>query len=117
MNQKAKATPKVAPKAKLKNAKAGTQKNVLKSNLNIGDIVRIEWLDVHGMDRQTTDDIQALNDPEPTRSFGVVVRLMDKSLAIAHELGDSSADGFSVSVYPYGLINAIDVLGHEDITL
>lgn len=99
-----------------KKVPAAKKVEVMRKNLNIGDVVRIEWLDVHGMERQTIEDIQALTDPEPTRSYGVVVRLMEKSMAIAHELGDSMADGYSVSVYPYGLITALEILGHEEIT-
>jgi hypothetical protein len=102
-------------KPKLKQMSKGQQVEVLRKNLNLGDVVRIEWLDVHGAERQTVEDIQALTDPEPTRSYGVVVRLMEKSMAVAHELGDRNADGFSVSTYPYGLITAIEVLGHEEI--
>ncbi len=104
-------------KPKQKVMSKGKQQEVLKKNLNIGDVIKIEWMDVIGLERQTMDDIKALIDPEVTRSYGVVVRLMEKSLALAHELGDSQSDGFQVSIYPYGLITALDVLGHEEITL
>lgn len=86
---------------------------ILRDKLHVGDIVRLEWLDVHGYERQTVDDIKQLTDPQPTRSYGVVVRLLDKCLVLAHEIGDCDGDGYQTSQYPFGLILACDVLGQE----
>lgn len=96
-----------------------TKKNRIKKNyaeldiekIKVGDIVAIEWLDVHAYERIRMDEIQDLEEPCATRCWGAVVRLSENFIFIAHEIGDDDADGVWVEALPYGMILSCDILG------
>jgi len=100
-----------------------TKKNRIKKNnaeldiekIKVGDIVAIEWLDVHAYERIRMDEIRELEEPGATRCWGAVVRLSEKFIFIAHEIGDNDADGVWVEALPYGMIRSCDVIGSVEI--
>jgi hypothetical protein len=80
--------------------------------LKVGNIVEIEWTDVQGYSRLDFDDIEAIEDPPPTHTWGVVIKVLPKSVIIAHELSDlTTDDGCYASIYPFKVIDAVKVLG------
>jgi len=85
--------------------------------IKVGDIVAIEWLDVHSYERIRMDEIRDLEEPCATRCWGAVVRLSEKFIFIAHEIGDNDADGVWVEALPYGMICSCDIIGFVEIEL
>lgn len=102
-----------------------TKKNRIEKNdaeldlekIKVGDVVAIEWLDVHSYERIRLNDIQDLEDPGATRCWGAVVRLSEIFIFIAHEIGDNDADGVWVEALPYGMIHSCDVIGCIEIKI
>jgi len=82
--------------------------------LKPGDIVEVEWLDTHGLERMSMDDIAELEDPESTVAYGIVLRNGSRYLTIASELcTDLSSDGNYLEQIPHGTIQMIRVLGRR----
>lgn len=73
--------------------------------LELGDLVEITWTDVQSLDRQTKDDLRDLPELVPTRSYGIVIKVMKGSVVIAHELGDDDSDGYHFEQIPWGIID------------
>lgn len=100
-----------------------TKKNRIKKNnaeldiekIKVGDIVAIEWLDVHEYERIRIDEIRDLEEPGITRCWGAVVRITGNYLFIAHEIGDSDSDGVWVEALPYRMIRSCWVMDGIDI--
>ena len=88
---------------------------VEKEQLQIGDVLELEWTDVQAHERLSIEQLQALTDPEPTRTWGVVVKLLPESVVIAHELSDPTTDGCWASTYPFRLIDFARLLARVDI--
>lgn len=86
-------------------------------SVKIGDVVAIEWLDVHAYERIRMDEIGDLEEPGATRCWGAVVRLSEKYIFIAHEIGDNDADGVWVEALPYRIIRSCDIIGWVEIGL
>jgi hypothetical protein len=83
-----------------------------------GDIVEIEWLDTHSTDRLTHPEIEDLEEPGPTVTYGIVLRSGRKYLTIAIELClDPVSDGNWVEQIPHGSIRRIRKLGKRNIDL
>jgi hypothetical protein len=94
---------------------AKAQKNKKKTNidprqLEIGDVVAIEWYDVHAYERIEISEIDALEDPGTTRCWGVVLKKSKKYLFIASELGDVDSDGIWLEALPFKIINRCIVI-------
>jgi hypothetical protein len=85
--------------------------------IKVGDVVAIEWLDVHSYERIRLDEISDLEEPGATRCWGAVVRLSESYIFIAHEIGDNDADGVWVEALPYGMIRSCDVIGCVEVEL
>jgi len=85
--------------------------------LQIGDLVEIIWTDVQSLDRQTTENLKDLPELKPTKSYGVVIKLMATSLVIAHELGDEYADGYHIEQIPYLIVERAKVYGRVKVNL
>lgn len=79
--------------------------------IKVGDVVAIEWLDVHAYERIRLNEIEDLEEPGATRCWGAVVRLSEKFIFIAHEIGVNDADGVWVEALPYGIICSCDIIG------
>jgi hypothetical protein len=79
--------------------------------IKVGNIIEIDWTDVQALDRINCDNIDNLVDPLPTRTWGMIVKILPKSLVLAHEMSEPSSDGCFVSVYPLKLIDDIKLLG------
>lgn len=86
-------------------------------DLLIGDLVEILWTDVQSLDRQTVENLNELPELKPTRSYGVVIKVMDSSIVIAHELGDDQADGYHVEQIPWRIIERATVYGRVTVVL
>lgn len=84
--------------------------------VKIGDVVAIEWLDVHAYERIRLDEIDELDEPGATRCWGAVVRMSKNFIFIAHEIGDSEADGVWVEALPYGMIQKVEKIGRIEVT-
>jgi hypothetical protein len=94
---------------------AKTQKNRKKVNvdpeqLEMGDVVAIEWYDVHAYERIEFDEIDELDEPEVTHCWGAVVRKGKKFLFIAAEIGDNDSDGVWIEALPYKMIESCKVI-------
>ena len=77
--------------------------------LGIGDVVAIEWYDVHAYERIEISEIDELEEPEATHCWGAVVRKGTKYLFIASEIGDRDSDGAWIEALPYKVIDRIKV--------
>jgi len=86
-------------------------------NLRIGDLAELTWIDVQSLDRQTVENLRELPELKPTRSYGVVIKLMDSCIVIAHELGDEQADGYHIEQIPYRIIERAKVYGRVKVEL
>lgn len=86
-------------------------------NLLVGDLVELAWIDVQSLDRQTTENLKDLPELKPTRSYGVVIKLMETCVVIAHELGDDQADGYHIEQIPYRIIERAKVYGKVKVDL
>lgn len=84
-------------------------------NLELGDLVEITWVDTQSLDRQTTDDLRKLPELEETKSYGVVLKLMQTSIVIAHEIGDIDSDGWHVEQLAYGMITGCRVFARINV--
>lgn len=78
--------------------------------IQVGDVVVIQWNDVHAYERIEISDINELDEPEATRCWGAVVRKGSKYLFIASEIGDSESDGVWIEALPYGMIQSCKVI-------
>ena len=74
--------------------------------IKVGDVVAIEWLDVHAYERIEINDLDELEEPEVTRCWGAVVRKGNRYLFIASEIGDSESDGVWIEALPYRVIHS-----------
>ena len=96
------------------------EKNDAKRDLEkikVGDVVAIEWLDVHAYERIRLDEIRDLEEPGVTRCWGAVVRLSEKFILIAHEIGDNDADGVWIEALPYGMIRSCNIISCVEVDL
>ena len=85
--------------------------------LKPGDIVEVEWLDTHGLERLSMDEIAELEDPDATVAYGIVLRNGSRYLTIASELcTDLSSDGNYLEQIPHGTILRARVLGKRRVT-
>ena len=84
---------------------------VTKEQLQVGDIIELEWTDVQGMERLTMDELQAVLDPGPTLTWGAVVKVNPESIVLAHEIGDDGSDGCHASIYPLRVITSAKLIG------
>ena len=78
--------------------------------LQIGDVVAIEWYDVHSYERMEICEIEELEEPEPTRCWGAVVRKGKRYLFTATEIGDQESDGAWIEAIPYRMIETCKVI-------
>jgi hypothetical protein len=60
-------------------------------------------------------EIEDLEEPEPTRCWGVVVRKSNRYLFIASELGDKDSDGAWIEALPYKMIEKCKILDKIEI--
>jgi len=86
-------------------------------NLQVGDVVEVRWTDVYQSDKLTYADIAQLEEVEQTRTFGVVVRMMERCVVVAWELGDKHGDGCGVEQLPFSLIESVRVFGHVKVKM
>jgi hypothetical protein len=85
--------------------------------IKVGDVVAIEWLDVHAYERIRLDEIRDLEEPGATRCWGAVVRVSGNYIFIAHEIGDNDADGVWIEALPYGMIRSCNIIGCVEVEL
>jgi hypothetical protein len=76
----------------------------------VGDVVEIQWRDVHAYERIEMREIDELDEPEPTICWGSIVRKGDNYLFIASEIGDKDSDGVWIEAIPYNLIESCKIL-------
>lgn len=81
----------------------------------IGDVVEIQWRDVHAYERMEMCEIDDLDEPEPTICWGAIVRKSDNYLFIASEIGDKDSDGVWVEAIPYNLIESYKTINKINI--
>ena len=86
-------------------------------NLEIGDVVAIEWYDVHAYERIELSEIDELEEPEATRCWGAVVRKGKNFLFIASEIGDRESDGLWIEAIPYITIKMCKVIDRIEIAV
>jgi len=72
--------------------------------LKVGDVVEIEWADVHAYERIEMNELDDLEEPGTTRCWGVVVKMSERYLFIASEIGDADSDGMWLEAIPYNII-------------
>jgi hypothetical protein len=85
------------------------------NKVQIGDVVAIEWYDVHAYERIEMDEIDELEEPESTHCWGAVVRKSKRYLFIASEIGDWAADGAWIEALPYKMIEKCKVIDRIEI--
>lgn len=95
--------------------KNGKKANIDPENLEIGDVVAIEWYDVHAYERIELSEIDELEEPEATRCWGAVVRKGNNFLFIASEIGDRESDGIWIEALPYSMIETCRVIDKIEI--
>lgn len=78
--------------------------------LEIGDVVAIEWFDVHAYERIEMSEIDDLEEPGATHCWGVVVKKSERYLFIASEIGDVDSDGMWLEALPYKMIEQCEVI-------
>ncbi len=78
--------------------------------VQVGDIIDVQWSDVHSFERIRMDEIADMAEPEATRCWGAVVRKGAKYLFIASEIGDRDSDGAWVEALPYKMIEFCKVI-------
>ena len=78
----------------------------------VGDVVEIRWRDVHAYERIEIDEIDELDEPEPTVCWGAIVRKGDNYLFIASEVGDKDSDGVWIEAIPYRLIESCKIINN-----
>jgi hypothetical protein len=83
--------------------------------LQVGDVVAIEWYDVHAYERIEISEIDELEEPQATRCWGAVVRKGSRYLFIASEIGDNESDGAWIEALPYRMIKMCGVIGKTNI--
>lgn len=76
----------------------------------VGDVVEIQWRDVHAYERMEMCEIDEIDEPEPTICWGAIVRKGDNYLFIASEIGDKDSDGVWIEAMPYRLIERCMVI-------
>lgn len=76
----------------------------------VGDVVEIQWRDVHAYERMEMCEIDEIDEPEPTICWGAIVRKGDNYLFIASEIGDKDSDGVWIEAIPYRLIERCMVI-------
>lgn len=85
--------------------------------LKQGDIVEVEWLDTHSLDRVMADEIKDLDDPDKTVAYGVVIKNGSRYLTVASELClDPDSDGNWIEQIPHGTILGVRVLGKREVS-
>jgi hypothetical protein len=84
--------------------------------LQVGDIVDIEWYDVHSYERIEISEIDELEEPQATRCWGAVVRKGSRYLFIASEIGDRDSDGAWIEALPYRMIETCEVFNRISIS-
>jgi len=99
----------------VKKQKNGKRTNVDPRQLEIGDVVAIEWYDVHAYERIEMNEIEDLDEPEATRCWGAVVRKGKEFLFIAAEIGDHDSDGVWIEALPYKMIETCKVISRIEI--
>ena len=72
----------------------------------VGDVVEIQWCDVHAYERIEMSEIDELDEPESTVCWGAIVRKSDNYLFIASEIGDKESDGVWIEEIQYMLIES-----------
>ena len=92
------------------NRRSSKNGTVNPEQLQIGDVVAIEWYDVHSYERIELGEIDELEEPESTHCWGAVVRKGKRYLFIASEIGDREADGVWIEAIPYKMIETCKVL-------
>ncbi len=97
--------------------KNGKKANIDLENLEIGDVVAIEWYDVHAYERIELSEIDELEEPEATRCWGAVVRKGKNFLFIASEIGDRESDGLWIEAIPYITIKMCKVIDRIEIAV
>jgi len=83
--------------------------------IQVGDVVEIQWYDVHAYERIEISEIDELEEPEATRCWGAVVRKGKGYLFIASEIGDRYSDGAWIEALPYKMIESCKVIDSIDI--
>ena len=83
--------------------------------IQVGDVVEIQWCDVHAYERIEIDEIDELEEPESTLCWGAVVRKGTKFLFIASEIGDRDSDGVWMEALPYKMIETCKVIDRIEI--
>lgn len=78
--------------------------------IKVGDVVAIEWLDVHSYERIEISELDDLEEPEATRCWGAVIRKGNRYLFIASEIGDSESDGVWIEALPYRMIHSCKII-------
>lgn len=97
--------------SKKKSSKAHDDDTVFdREKAKVGDVVEIQWRDVHAYERMEMCEIGELDEPEPTICWGAIVRKSDNYLFIASEVGDKDSDGVWVEAIPYRLIESCMVI-------
>ncbi|MCE5296805.1 MAG: hypothetical protein LLG16_06865 [Euryarchaeota archaeon] len=94
----------------VKNKRSERKEAIDPEKLEIGDVVAIEWYDVHAYERIEMSEIDELEEPEATRCWGAVVRKTKRFLFIASEIGDKDSDGVWIEALPYKMIEACKVI-------
>jgi hypothetical protein len=94
----------------VKRRKNEKKANVDPEQLEIGDVVAIEWYDVHAYERIELSEIDELEEPEVTYCWGAVVRKGKRFLFIASEIGDRKSDGIWIEALPYKMIEDCKVI-------
>lgn len=92
-----------------KNKRSERKGAVGPEDLEIGDVVAIEWYDVHAYERIEMSEIEELDEPEATRCWGAVIRKTKRFLFIASEIGDKDSDGVWIEALPYTMIQTCKV--------
>jgi hypothetical protein len=80
--------------------------------LKVGDIIEITWTDVSAYDAMSIEDIlkDCTKDPLPTVCWGKIIKILPKSLLIAHEESPKETQGCHASIYPFKLIDHVRLL-------
>ena len=92
-----------------------TRRNVNPRRLKIGDVVAVKWRDAVSMERVEWDELNEIEDPEPTSCWGAVVRKSRKYVYLASEIGDRTSDSLWIEALPYRLIEECRIIDRAEI--
>lgn len=76
------------------------KKNIDPVQLETGDVVTIEWYDVHAYERIEIDEIDEYEEPDATCSWGAVICTGKRYLFVASEISDRESDGVWIEAPP-----------------